>query len=81
MAVFWDVALCSVVETECYFRGVYSLLNQETDGPDDEAVSTSEMFVNFYQTTWHKFLKDSHLHTCCCQNLKYNLVSFDGDIL
>jgi hypothetical protein len=23
-----------------------------------------------YQTTWHNIPEDSHLHTCCCDNLK-----------
>jgi hypothetical protein len=27
-----------------------------------EAVSSSEMSVNIYQTTWHYILKDCHLH-------------------
>jgi hypothetical protein len=27
-----------------------------------EAASTSEMSVNFYQTTWHNNPEDSHLH-------------------
>jgi hypothetical protein len=27
-----------------------------------EAASTSEMSVNFYQTTWHNISEDSHLH-------------------
>jgi hypothetical protein len=27
-----------------------------------EAVSTSDMSVNFYHTTWHNNPEDSHLH-------------------
>jgi hypothetical protein len=27
------------------------------------AVSTSDMSVNFYQTTWHNIPEDSHLHS------------------
>jgi hypothetical protein len=27
-----------------------------------EAASTSEMLVNFYQTTWHYNPEDSHFH-------------------
>jgi hypothetical protein len=26
------------------------------------AASTSEMLVNFYQTTWHNIPEDSHFH-------------------
>jgi hypothetical protein len=35
---------------------------------------TSETPVNFYQTTWRN-PEDSHLHTNCCENLKYHLVT------
>jgi hypothetical protein len=42
MTVFWDAAPCSPVETCRRFRD---------DRPDDEVVSTSEISVNFYQTT------------------------------
>jgi hypothetical protein len=36
-----------------------------------EAVSTSEMSVTFYQITWH-IQEDSHLDTCCHENLKFH---------
>jgi hypothetical protein len=36
-----------------------------------EAVNTSETSINFYQTTWCNIPEDSHLHTHCCENLKY----------
>jgi hypothetical protein len=29
-----------------------------------EAASTSQMSVNFYQTTWRNNPKDNYLHTC-----------------
>jgi hypothetical protein len=35
-----------------------------------EAVSTSETFLNFYQTTRRYNQEDSHLHTCCRENPK-----------
>jgi hypothetical protein len=35
-----------------------------------EAASTSEMSVNVYQNTWHSNPEDSHIHTCCHENLK-----------
>jgi hypothetical protein len=38
-----------------------------------EVASTSEMSVNFYQTTWHNNPEDSHLHTRCHENLKSHL--------
>jgi hypothetical protein len=38
-----------------------------------EAASTSEMSVKFYQTTWCINPQDSHLHTCCHENLKSHM--------
>jgi hypothetical protein len=35
-----------------------------------EAVSTSEMLVNFYQTTWGNIPEDTYFHTCHHENLK-----------
>jgi hypothetical protein len=46
MAVFWVVALCSLVEVYRRFRDAMSIALMM------EAASTSEMSVNFYQTTW-----------------------------
>jgi hypothetical protein len=34
------------------------------------AASTSEMSINFYQTTQHNNPEDSHLYTHHCENLK-----------
>jgi hypothetical protein len=50
--VFWDVALCSLIEVCRRFRGAIAMMM--------EAVSTSETSVNFYQTTWRKIPEDSH---------------------
>jgi hypothetical protein len=44
-----------------------------------EAVSTSEMSVNFYRTTQHNNPEDSHLHTHCHENLKSKRVEFVSD--
>jgi hypothetical protein len=38
-----------------------------------EAAITSEMLVNFYQTTWCNSPEDSHLHTRRRENLKSHL--------
>jgi hypothetical protein len=38
-----------------------------------EAASTSEMSVNFYQTAWRNNPEDSHLYTCCHENIKSHL--------
>jgi hypothetical protein len=50
MIVFWDVALCSLIEIDQHFIALMM-----------EAVSTSEMLVNFYQTTQCNIPEDSHL--------------------
>jgi hypothetical protein len=39
-----------------------------------EAVSTSDVSVNFYETTRLNFPEDSHLHTRRRENLKSHLV-------
>jgi hypothetical protein len=53
MAVFWVVAQCSLVEVYQHFRVLATLIM--------EAARTSEMLINFYQTTWHYNPEDSHL--------------------
>jgi hypothetical protein len=52
MTVFWDVAPCSLDES------LIALLM--------EAASTSEMLVNFYQTTQCNIPEDSHLQKIDC---------------
>jgi hypothetical protein len=57
---------CEVVE-----RLLKPYIGQAVDGQlMMEAASTSETSVNFYQTTWSNNPEDSHLHTCCRENLK-----------
>jgi hypothetical protein len=51
MTVFWDIVPCSLVEVSQRFRGACCLHHQITMMM--VAVITSEMPVNFYQTTWH----------------------------
>jgi hypothetical protein len=58
MAVFWDVAPCSLVEIYQRFRGHRS----RAIALMMEAASTSETLVNFYQTTRRHIQEDSHLH-------------------
>jgi hypothetical protein len=67
MAVFWVVAPCSLVEDYRRFRGVCCLL---LIALMMEAVSTSEMSVNFYQTIRRYNPEDSHLRTHRRENLK-----------
>jgi hypothetical protein len=61
MAVFWDIALCSLVDIDQGFRGPYCLHHQITLML--EAVSSSETSVNFYKTTRRNILEYSHIHT------------------
>jgi DNA gyrase inhibitor GyrI len=46
IAIFWDVAPCSLVEVYRRFRGACCLIALMI-----EAENTSETWVNFYQTT------------------------------
>jgi hypothetical protein len=57
IAVFWVVALCSLVEVYRRFRAIALMM---------EAASTSETSTNFYQTIRRNNPDGSHLH-----NLKY----------
>jgi hypothetical protein len=40
-----------------------------------EALSISEMLVNFYQTTWHSSPEDSPVPTFDCENLTFHMSS------
>jgi hypothetical protein len=64
MAVFWDVALCSLVDTDQCFRGITMM----------EAITSYETSVNIYQTTQCNIPEDSHLHTRHYENLKSHQV-------
>jgi hypothetical protein len=57
LAVFWNVAPCSLIEIDRRFRGVYRPIALVM-----EVVSSSETSVNIYQTTRPNIPEDSHLH-------------------
>jgi hypothetical protein len=57
MAVFWDVALCSVVDLDQLFIALMV-----------EAVSISETSVSIYQETWRNIPADSHFHIVTVRN-------------
>jgi hypothetical protein len=71
IAVFWVVALCSLVDVYRHIRGARCLHHPGSDdGADDnasiialmmEAASTSETSVNFCHTTRCNNPEDSHL--------------------
>jgi hypothetical protein len=72
MALFCDVASCSLVDTGRRFRGAYCLhqLGTLPWALLMEAVSTSETSVSMYQTARHNTPEDSHLHIRRRENLK-----------
>jgi hypothetical protein len=61
MAVFWDVAPCSLVEVYRRFRDACCLHYQSEIALMMEAASTFETSVNFYQKTRRNILEDGHL--------------------
>jgi hypothetical protein len=71
--VFWDVAPCSLENfTEVSDVLAASIIIARMM----EAASTSEMSVNFYQTTRRNSPEDSHLHTRSRENLKSHLFNY-----
>jgi hypothetical protein len=71
IAVFWVVALCSLVEVYQRFRGPCCLHHQgDRIALMMAAARTSETLVNFYQTTQCYNPEDSNLHTHRRENLK-----------
>jgi hypothetical protein len=75
MAVFWDVAPCSLVEVYRRFRGAYCLHLQVVITLMMEAASTFETSINFYQTTRCNIPEDGNLHARSLENLKSHLYS------
>jgi hypothetical protein len=71
MAVFWVVALCSLVEVYWCFRGACCIYHE-----DEEAASTFESSVYLHQTTRCSNPEHIHLHTHCHENLKSSDMSF-----
>jgi hypothetical protein len=66
MAVFWNVAPCSLVDIDRRVRGVLMT----------NAVSCSETSVSIYQITRRNIPEDSNLHTHRRENLKSYLAIF-----
>jgi hypothetical protein len=61
MAVFWVVALCSLVKVYQRFRDPCCLHHQGDDYGGSKAARTSEMSTNPSQTTRRYTPEDSHL--------------------
>jgi hypothetical protein len=62
----WYISLCNLADIYGHFRYSYSFLNQDDDthSPNDEAVSTSETSVSFYETTPHPIRQSSYSPHC-----------------
>jgi hypothetical protein len=70
MAVFWVVAACSLIEVTQVLEVLAASIIKAM-----EAARTSEMLVNFYQTTRCYNPEDSHLRAHRRENLEsYNVI-------
>jgi hypothetical protein len=67
--LFWEVALCILIETDQRFESVYFLQHQDLIALTMQAVSTSEKSVIFHQTRRRNNPEDSHCHTRRCERL------------
>jgi hypothetical protein len=66
MTVFWDVAPCSLVNTDPRFRRGYSLHHR------DVLMMETSVSVYIHQTTWRSMPEDSHLHARRSEHLEYH---------
>jgi hypothetical protein len=66
MGIIWDVAPCSLVETDQPFRGAFASITTLMI----EAVSSAELLVSIYQTIWLNTCEGSHFHTIPRENVK-----------
>jgi hypothetical protein len=57
----WEIVTCSLVEVDRRFRGATVSIITAMIALMMEAVRTSKTSVNFYKTTRHNTLEDSHL--------------------
>jgi hypothetical protein len=56
VVVFWDVALCGLLDIDQHFRGAYCLITLMMD-----AINSSEVLISIDQTTQGNIPEDSHL--------------------
>jgi hypothetical protein len=64
----WVVMSCSLIEHCWHFRVLADFIIRVIVLVMEAAI-TPEMSVHFYQTLWCGNPDDSHLHTCCHENL------------
>jgi hypothetical protein len=62
MTLFWVVAQCSLVEVSDVSAVLAASIIRVMITLMMEAVNTSEISVNFYQTAWCNNAEDSHLY-------------------
>jgi hypothetical protein len=75
-----DIAPCSLVEADRRLEKLTaSIMRSMMFTLMMEAVSTSEISVNFYETIWRNIPEDSNLHTRRHENLNNPTVLFQGE--
>jgi hypothetical protein len=70
MAVFWDVALCSLVDTDCCFRGAYYLHHlgdHHSDVGGSKHLWNVSQYLQDYKAKHPRRQPSSYCH---CENLK-----------
>jgi hypothetical protein len=70
ITAFWDIVPCSIEQltsvSEVLTASIFTLMM--------EAVNTSEMSVNLYETTQRNIPEGCDLHTCHHENLKSHFI-------
>lgn len=73
MRGFWDVGPYSLVEVDQHFRCSYCRHHRTMITLMMSAVTISETSANFNETKQRIIPDGCHLHTFCCENLKYRV--------
>jgi hypothetical protein len=64
--IFWDIMLCSWLQVTFFEAHIASIFGVKVEAP-----CSSEMSVDFQQTTWNYIPEDRILHNHCCENLRF----------
>jgi hypothetical protein len=68
MTVLWNIAVCSLVEVDRRFRGVYCFHHHSSSWSWRQYKHLEH--VNFYETAWCNIPEDCYLHIQCHENVK-----------